>query len=194
MGSVGNIDINDYAENHGDIFLQPKLKNDFTDKEIKTVVDKVNEFYKEFDIDPSKHKLVYTVASDEKLDDYMATAATQNGVITLNPNSLVIREDNFDVVYHELAHLLDRAIVEQAMGKDSPNLANRIIQMAYQRAKKKNPNLTKEQAIFSISNYANVTNREALSDAIRNHFTGKRNDMSDAVVDILKRYTKQYLR
>ena len=187
------VPIETLAEKQG-VFLQPRLLKDFSEDEVRTMLGKVEEVYNYFGIDPEKHKLVYTLASDPKLEDYFATASTgTDRVIRLNPHSSILRSDNFDTVYHELGHLIDIELSETLTGKDGSEVANRIINDAYKQFKKTHQGVSKEQAILSISNYANTTSREAISDAIRNHFTGNQNDMSEAVTDTLKKYVDKHI-
>lgn len=199
MGSIGSKNIEKYATEHGDIFLSEKLMKNFSATEIKNMVDKVSKFYKEFDINPTEHKLLYTLSSDEKLEDYMATASTgADMVIRLNPKSIVLRKENFNTIYHELGHLLDieisRIASKSAGSVNSSNFANRVVHDAYKQIKKKFPDMTQEQMIFAISNNAGISNREAISDAVRNHFTGNNNDATEAVITVLKKYVKKYLK
>ena len=196
MGSIGNIDINKYAENHNDIFLASKLTQEFSNAEIKNMIDKISKFYSEFGIDSTKHKLVYTLSADSNLENDMATASTDaTGVIRLNPQSTVLKRDDFTTIYHELGHLLDIRISQVAShNANSPNFANRVILEAWKKLKKQSPDITQQQAVASISNYSISTNREAISDAVRNYFTGKQNDMSVAIVNVLKKYVKYYLK
>ena len=187
------VPIETLAEKQG-VFLQPRLLKDFSEDEVRTMLGKVEEVYNYFGIDPEKHKLVYTLASDPKLEDYFATASTgTDRVIHLNPHSSILRSDNFDTVYHELGHLIDIELSETLTGKDGSEVANRIINDAYKQFKKTHQGVSKEHAILSISNYANTTSREAISDAIRNHFTGNQNDMSEAVTDTLKKYVDKHI-
>lgn len=187
-----NRNLDDYAKAHGDIFLVKRLTEQFSSDEVKTMINKTEEVLQEFGIDNTvrESKIIYSLDADTSLEDCLATgAAYSTGVLAVNPNSRVLRED-FSNIYHEMGHLIEYELLRRKMPNASsktPNMANRLVHEAENYLKRVSPNASKY-----ISNRGLQDNRELVAEAVRDYMMNKDKSkpMSKAVVRSMKKYVK----
>ena len=184
------LNLKEYAREHHDIFITDKLTNSFSPEEVKGMVDKISEVYDEFGI---SDKMVYTLDADQKnLESVLATgAAHPSGILSVNPKSNVLREENFQNIYHEMGHFLDYQVLRKSMPHSNPsttpNFANRVAYEATRNLAKKYPN---EKPY--ISNYGMTNNKELMAEAVRDYMVNrdKSKPYSQEIVRVIKKYVR----
>ena len=196
MGSVGsNFDVKAYAAAHGDIWITENMRHSFSDSEIKTMVDRVNEVYKEFGFDPNKddQKLVYSLYSEPKLEDDFGKAALRGTSLEVNPNAMD-RKDINNTIYHEMGHAVESFLLSKLMptqSRNSENMANRLVLEANSTRRQRFP-----ESNDYISNYGLTNNRELVAEAVKDYMMhkGDAKPMSQAIVYRMKKMLKTRLQ
>ena len=210
---------NKYASKIGYNMIDKSMLENFSDEDIRSIVDKVDDVYKEFGIDKSDRQFVFGLrgSSGQKVKDFFGdedfivggSYDPVGGEIFISPNYREqYRKDNphlgtkaWDIVYHESTHGIDSFLSDAIGVEPHVGASKKIVKEAVDKIMKRDPSSTRDGLFSSVSFYAGDTTDklnehiypEVLAESVRRHMNGDDNEMTKEVVDTLKGYIKRYL-